>query len=284
MKLGITSKKMNIDINEYIDDFKTIKEAGFDSIDFESFMNRNNLYNLNDNDFEEFLTNVKNVAVENDLIINQLHSFWEFTPTLDYKKETLEDEIKYYKRAIEGAKYLGCKYVVIHQRFPFGLDQEINDLKEEEFYHINVDFLTKLEKYARENKVILCLENLPMNFKYCKVDGTLKIIDAVNSSFVKMCFDIGHANVHKDNLYDDIIKIGNKLMCLHVHDNMYGYDLHLYPYQGTVNWDDVIRGLKEINYQGVFSFETAPSNSLNKEARLSGLKHIYEIGKYLWNK
>jgi len=286
MKFGIVCNVPDNNIENTIKRFKLLKEAGFDALDLQCFMHTENfLFSLNDDDFVEFLTKVKQAAKEIGLIINQLHSYWAFPPVLDFQQETLDSQLVYYKRAIFGANVLGCKLVVIHHRFPFGFDKTTNDEKSEKFFRINVDFLKKLEPYAKENNVTLCLENLPMNdVQYCTVDGTLKIIDAVNSENVKMCLDIGHANVFGDDIYEDILKINDKLACMHVHDNKHGMDLHLYPWDGTVNWDGVVKGLNEINYQGVFSFETHPSRKLGPQAKLTGYKYLCEIGHDLFNK
>jgi len=286
VKFGVSNSCIdNATIDDYKLEFKVIKEAGFDAVDFENFLHikNNNLYNYSKYEFIDFLNNVKNEADKLNLKINQVHSYWDFPPTMDYTEEGLNEQINYYKKSILGAKLLGSKYLVIHERFPFGFDKEINDKKEKEFFNINVEFLKKLTEYAEEKSVILCLENLPMDIKYCKVDGVLDIINEVNSKYLMMCYDTGHANVFKNNIYEDIIKIGNKLKCLHVHDNLYGHDLHMFPYEGNIDWKSFYKGLKEINYDGIISFETAPNKKLSYETRLLGLKYLYNIGKEIMN-
>ena len=69
---------------------------------------------------------------------------------------------------------------------------------------------------------------------------------------------------------EGIRKIGDRLVdgCTHVHDNYYEKDLHLMPYMGKLDWSALIRALKDIDYKGVFSLETAPPSSLPE--------HIYD--------
>ncbi len=46
-----------------------------------------------------------------------------------------------------------------------------------------------------------------------------------------------------------------RLFPRHVHDNLGDRDTHLMPYAGTMNPDALMRGLRDIGYQGYFTFE-----------------------------
>ena len=55
---------------------------------------------------------------------------------------------------------------------------------------------------------------------------------------------------------DAIRYLGAKrLQSLHVHDVDYITDLHTLPYQGKVNWAEITKALKEIGYEGDFTYE-----------------------------
>ena len=66
----------------------------------------------------------------------------------------------------------------------------------------------------------------------------------------------------KLDIGDEVRRPGDKLQVLHVHDNKFGEDLHLMPYEGILDWKSFYKALKDIDYKGVFSLETAPSRSL----------------------
>jgi sugar phosphate isomerase/epimerase len=53
-------------------------------------------------------------------------------------------------------------------------------------------------------------------------------------------------------------RLGKNIKVLHVHDNRASLDMHLMPYLGKTKWDDFISALKDIGYNGVFSFEYDP--------------------------
>jgi len=57
---------------------------------------------------------------------------------------------------------------------------------------------------------------------------------------------------------DEVRAIGEELRVIHVHDNKVGWDLHLPPYYGTLNWKEFADALKDIGYHGVFSLEFMP--------------------------
>ena len=44
------------------------------------------------------------------------------------------------------------------------------------------------------------------------------------------CYNTGHANITGRNFYEDICTPGERLMCLHIHDNDGLHDRHLIPY------------------------------------------------------
>ena len=49
---------------------------------------------------------------------------------------------------------------------------------------------------------------------------------------------------------------------VHVHDSCLGMDLHLLPYQGSINWPSVSEALRDIGFSGVFSLETGAPQKL----------------------
>jgi len=108
------------------------------------------------------------------------------------------------------------------------------------------------------------------------------IIERFNDPSVRCCWDFGHASCAfgPDGMLEPMKEIGKYLVCTHVHDNYYEKDLHLLPFLGNVNWEAHMQALKEMNYQGKFSFELVygsyPDALLGK-----WLKHVHEIGEYL---
>ena len=280
MLFGGTPVKSN---NEFCIDFDSSKRSNYEAIDLQIFISKDSIvYKLNDNEFNNYLLKLNKKLQKYHLIPYQLHSLWEFGDNKSDEEKNWDLILPYYIKAIEGAHILGVKYVVIHHRFPFGYfetEQTKNYGKE-----LNIKFLKKLLPYATKNDVTLCLENLPFDIEYSKINGTLSIIKSINDDHVKMCLDTGHLNcIEKDkDIYKWIKKIGSNLKCLHVHDNLGDGDYHLLPWQGSINWDDFTKGLKEINFDGCISLETQ-SKKENLSERCTENKLIIEKFKNLFD-
>ena len=119
------------------------------------------------------------------------------------------------------------------------------------------------------------------------------MIDQMNEKFgseiLGFCFDTGHANLIGVDFENFITTLGKRLKVLHIHDNDGISDLHQIPFSFTRNrenksstdWDGFIRGLRNIRFDGVLSFETAPVlSAYPKEMKQDTMKFIAQIGKY----
>ena len=74
-------------------------------------------------------------------------------------------------------------------------------------------------------------------------------------------------------------KMGKDLKTLHVHDNMADRDFHLWPTKGIIDWPGFVQALKDIDFQGVFSLETAPDKTLEGQAYEDAFVELCELTK-----
>lgn len=257
IKIGIKSSAY-FGLEDFESGLKTMKEHGYNAVDYQEFSNiKSPLYSMNDEEFCKFLGKVSASAQKNGVEIYQLHAIW---PTAgDDTPEGIAASLQYFNRSIFGAKLLGCKRVVVHPRLPYGWSGGT----EEECFRDNVDLLTSLLPAAKEHGITVCLENMP--FKKGQTFSTMRewiaILDAVNDPHVKACLDTGHLNVMGEEPYAAVKALGERLEAMHVHDNRWELDMHLIPYQGTLDWNALIRGLRDIGFQGCVSLETCISAS-----------------------
>lgn len=164
------------------------------------------------------------------------------TPHPEGKKKTMDllvDTLKYC-RAIE------CPLMVVH---PNGTEV----LKKN-----SIQALKELAIKAEDLGVKVALENMidrgDRTFG-SRVTDLREIIEEVGSSFLGICFDIGHANLSHANLGEEITKVGEYLWTLHVHDNDGKEDRHWPPGDGNIDWSEIISGLRKVNYRGIFMME-----------------------------
>ena len=211
----------------------------------------------------ELFRPLKDFAAERALKFEQIHSpmpsFQEGTAS--YNEFLFQLQCK----SIAVCAAVGAPYAVVHLQFP---RQAVYDGFREEGRAMNLRFFSRLIPWLVKYDVKIGIENLyATDFEkavFCptlasRADDMCDWIDTLNGiageeRFVA-CLDIGHAQILGYDLTDMIRTLGSRLRLLHVHDNDGIHDLHSIPYSGTVNWEAVVKGLKEIGYAGCFCLE-----------------------------
>lgn len=152
---------------------------------------------------------------------------------------------------------------------PFGAEDLLLD-KAEQTWEMNLEFMAELLKTAKEYDVAICLENMPMpRFSLATPRRILEFVRQMNDEHFKICLDTGHVSVFPELLLPDETRtLGDEIRVLHVHDNNYGIDAHMFPCFGIIDWKSFGRALKDIGFAGSFSIETRPPEKLPD--------HIYE--------
>ncbi len=194
------------------------------------------------------------------------------------------------RRTIEAAAIVGAKWTVIHP-------VEIENASIEEKIEKNIEILSPFIEFAKQSGVGVAVENTPTRLYWYgeKIDvhgfdtaeGLVKLCDTLNSSFgnVGICWDTGHANLSQGSQYDAIKLIGERLKILHIADNYNQNDEHMPPFYGNIDFNAILKALKEINYQGTFNFETHKfTQNLPDELVDDAVKLMYKIGRYWCDK
>lgn len=107
----------------------------------------------------------------------------------------------------------------------------------------------------------ICVENV-----YETVPGMLKrLLDGLNSPYLRFCFDTGHHNVFAEVPVDAWIDaLGPYLAQLHIHDNQGVRDQHLPPGEGTFPFQKLIGLLRERKLTPIITLETHSSENFRK--------------------
>ena len=264
MRIGISGWSLSnfVDNNEFkIVDYA--KKLGYSDIDLSLEGVCYDFTKVSESAMKKHYQKVYEYAKENNITINQTHASYASFPNF-----TLEEYFKKIVRSIKCTSYVGAKYMIMHpQVFPkieWNIDQ-----KELQY---NIEFYKRLIPYLKKYDVKLCLENIydwegkpgqrSIRIIYYSAPQNLKeLVDKLNSEYIGVCLDTGHMHIAKENMYNAIKVFGDKLWALHIHD-CYGIkDDHFIMYDGSINWEDVRNGLKDINYNGVYSLELKPISS-----------------------
>lgn len=123
--------------------------------------------------------------------------------------------------------------------------------------------------------------NVKVAFENTKIKGYLEyVIENIDNANVGICFDSGHYHVHFDDDLD-FSKFKNRIFAVHLHDNDKSDDLHLIPFDGTLNWKNVVKNLAENNYNGPITMELCYRYEYLEMGIEDFYKKGYEVGEKL---
>ena len=113
---------------------------------------------------------------------------------------------------------------------------------------IGLKRLKRILKLCKKLDVFLAIENInyPNLFAY--------VFENIEHENLKFCYDSGHNNTF-DAQTDYLEKYGDKLVCLHLHDNRGSHDDHTLNKYGTINWKKIAEKLAKINFNGSLDYE-----------------------------
>ena len=199
---------------------------------------------LGGNDYLRFVRQLKQIGLDNGIVCNQAHApFPVDIPGMD----------TYLQRAIECTAEAGGEICVIHPANNWSAQR-------------NAEMYLELLPFAKSCGVKLATENMwnwdhekgHSVFAACATGESFKEhVDAVNDPYLVACLDIGHAEMagSGDGAVNMIKALGHRLQALHIHDNDRLNDNHQIPFSMNVDFEAIVKALKEIGYSGDFTLE-----------------------------
>ena len=269
-------------ISKHVGEHKAVElcaKAGFDGWDFTMFdMCRylwpediivDSNHPLHTNEYLKFARELKNIGLDNGIVCNQSHApFPVAVPGIR----------SYLKRAIECTAEAGGEICVIHPD---------NNKSPEE----NAKMYFELLPFAKECDVKIATENMwnwnagdeYSCFAACATSESFcRHLEVVNDEFFVACLDIGHAEMQGSGsgAVNMIHALGSKLQALHIHDNDRRHDSHQIPFSMNINFEAIVRALKEINYSGWFTLESCDYlGSFHKDTVFTGVREMANVAR-----
>lgn len=142
------------------------------------------------------------------------------------------------------------------------------------YNEIGLERIRKIVDYAKELEVNVAFENN-------KIKGYLEyVFDNIENENIGICYDAGHCHAH---FYDefDFERFKNRIFAIHLHDNYGAYDEHLTPFDGTIDWEDVIGKIVSSGYNGPVTLELCYRKEYLKNTLDEFYKNGFEVGKKL---
>jgi sugar phosphate isomerase/epimerase len=145
-------------------------------------------------------------------------------------------------------KSIGVKKINIH---PFYYSPHTCD---DEIFKENIKVLQKMADYCSELGLDPMLENFQTPFQ--GASDFERVLNEVPKLFIHL--DIGHLNIYGECIPDLIEffgKFSEKIIHVHVHDNLGEEDIHLPIGTGDIDWPEVIKNVKNSGYDDTFTVE-----------------------------
>ena len=258
-----------------------IAKTGFDAWDFSMFdmkksplkdrLFSRNQYPLTTKNYLAFARKLKQVGLDNGIHCNQSHApFPSNSPRVR----------DYLLRAIECTAEAGGKICVIHPD---------NNKSPEK----NAEMFMSLLPFAKKCGVKIATENMwnwengasQSCFAACSTaEDFKKHIDVINDPYFVACLDLGHAEMKGsgDGAPYMIRELGGRLGALHIHDNDRLHDSHQIPFSMNMDFNEIAKALKDINYQGELTLEADRYlEAYNKDNVFEGVKALAESARRL---
>ncbi|MGA7525510.1 MAG: sugar phosphate isomerase/epimerase family protein [Acidobacteriaceae bacterium] len=156
------------------------------------------------------------------------------------------DEIK---RALEVAEQIPFRFLIVH------LGEREDAWSPRSLEH-SITALEHLRAFANPLDVKILVENLQGDVT--RPAHLVEILTAGHFQDIGVCLDVGHAHLG-DGVSAAIGELRSYIRSSHLHDNKGDKDAHLWPGDGTIDWDEALGELKaspqtpagvlEIHYQ-----------------------------------
>ncbi|TVQ24885.1 MAG: sugar phosphate isomerase/epimerase [Spirochaetaceae bacterium] len=191
----------------------------------------------------------------------------------DIDEDTRRDAVEATRKAFEPAATVGANVVVVHSNKS---RDEYPLVEYEPSLAATRRSLETLAPMAADFGLRLAVENMAgrsVTRPGMDVAEVLELISGLGDH-VGICFDTGHSNSAQKQVADQIRVAGQKLFTLHLNDTsgLMARDDHFVPYDGTIDWSDVLSALDEIGFSSPRVFEV--KNRAEPEAGFALLERL----------
>ena len=211
-------------------------------------------------DFVREINECADTAEKLGIGFTMAHAPYKYNPHAS--QEHFDKQLEQMEKAFYGCNILGIDRMTVHSGFSYSK-------KREEMMQKNVKYYNAILPFAEKYNVKIMVENIAEEiykrvFVIETAENILELKAMLNNHpLIKACWDTGHANTKALDQYDNITKLKGELCGLHLQDNNGYNDDHMPLLMGTVNFDEVMKGLIDVGYDGPFNMETKLFNQGN---------------------
>jgi len=164
---------------------------------------------------------------------------------------TRKEAIGETRTALDAARELGCRAIVVHLGIPRGQKTAAGD-NDASAVRRSVETLAEA---ASDRGVRLALEVIPNGLS--TPEALVDLLEGdLDLGSAGICLDFGHAHM-LSSAPEAIEALGGHIITTHVHDNNGRDDDHLVPFAGTIDWPAALMAMFKVGYGGHWVFEVA---------------------------
>jgi sugar phosphate isomerase/epimerase len=166
------------------------------------------------------------------------------------------DEIK---RAIEVAEYAPFRFLIQH----IGKSDEYDDPRK---FDNALSAIEHLRAFARPLGVSLLLENIPNDLS--TPERLKEILKLLRYDDLGICFDVGHAHL-MSSVHQAFGVLEDRIRSTHIHDNKRDKDAHLWPGEGTIDWEQTMQSLRSATHAPAMLLEIEGAEGMDVPGRMA---------------
>ena len=178
---------------------------------------------------------------------------------VDLEKRRRIEAMDEIKRAIEVAEYAPFRFLVQH----IGLG---NETGEPHKFEAALSSIEHLRAFARPLGVDLLVENIPNELS--TADRLMDLITTLRYDDLGVCFDTGHAHL-MSSIPEAFEILKRRIRSTHIHDNRGDKDSHLWPGDGSIDWNQTVQLLLNAPQAPAFLMEIEGGEGRNAAPRLA---------------
>jgi protein FrlC len=260
IKLGsATSVLLNYGIQDAV---SILSKVGFDGIDI--WGGRPHVFRSDYSEIE-LIKLRKMIEQENMVIPSFMPAFFRYPHSLSSPNDQVRQEsIDYMLRCADNANILGAELLLVvpgRSLYGQGAEDAFNRL---------LDSIDQVCAYCEQYELKLGIEsaNQAVTDLVVTHQDALKIINKLDHPSLGVVLDTGHLYLNKEDLVEVMENSGHLILQFHVNDNDGEHQQNLIPGDGTFNFHNFIRVIKDNSYSGFLSVELGWDYTIDPEPAL----------------
>lgn len=174
-------------------------------------------------------------------------------------------------RALQLASVVPYRYLVLH----LGVPDEYAPPTGDNHRDAVLKTLEALIPVAAQVGVRIAVEVIPNALSTAR--QLVRLIEDEDLADLGICLDVGHARLQGD-VVDALEMVAGYLVTTHLHDNGGRRDDHLLPFDGVIDWPELLIGFQKVGYDGTLMLELAagPDGAASTLRRAGAVRRRFE--------